>query len=90
MCLHAYIIGDLTAESVLYELLRRFVDIQATGGLVHQFHNNNNYVFCTLALSALVGGYRAYALYRSKTGMMDASASSAPASMQEFAEPVSV
>ena len=58
ICLHAYVVVDLLLESLSFEGLLLFQPY----ALVDQFHNNNNFVLCTLTLAALVGGYRFYAL----------------------------
>ncbi len=68
LCLHGYIIADLCIESVLFETLQFFNSAQVTAELVLQFHNNNNYVLCTITLATLVGGYRYYALRRAHLG----------------------
>jgi hypothetical protein len=65
-CLHAYVIVDLILESVSFEVFRSIV--LHGNGLVSQFHNNNNFVGCTLTLTALVGGYRWWALRGSVKG----------------------
>jgi len=62
LCMHAYIIVDLFFEGVLYEVLLCFIDIKMDDQLVLQFHNSNNYIYCTLAFTLLLGGYRAYVL----------------------------
>jgi hypothetical protein len=63
--LHAYVIIDLLLESLSYEGLRGVVELHHLArAYVPEFHNNNNYVFCSLTFAALIGGYRWYALRR--------------------------
>ncbi len=93
ICMHAYIIFDLFMEGIMYEvwqvLVRRFQDLQATSGIVSQFHDNNSYVFCTLTLAALVGGYRAFALRRRKGPVQGDSAPSESTELKDLTEPAS-
>lgn len=67
LCLHAYVIGDVVLETSLYEVLRLFIHPAASEQLMTEIHNNHHYLFCTVVLALLVGGYHAYALQRANT-----------------------
>lgn len=58
LCLHAYVIVDLCLETASFEAFRAIQPF----AVVRQFHNNNNFIGCTVVLTLLVGGYRWYAL----------------------------
>lgn len=64
LCVHAYVIGDVLIESLLYEVLRRLGTADVSRTLLLEIHNNHNYLFCALVLASLVGGYRIFALRR--------------------------
>lgn len=65
--LHAYVILDLCLETASFEAFR-LVQPFAVVGL---FHDNNNFIGCTLAFTLLLGGYRWVALRRQKVPVLD-------------------
>ena len=64
---HGYVIADIVLESLSFEGLRLLEPL----AVVNQFHNNNNFIGCTLILTALIGGHRLYALSRASRNSLD-------------------
>ena len=58
LCLHAYVIVDLCLETASFEAFKAVQPF----AVMQLFHNNNNFIGCTLAFTALLGGYRWFAL----------------------------
>ena len=57
-CLHAYVILDVCLETASFEAFRWAEPF----AVVSKFHDNNNFLGCTLAFTLLLGGYRWFAL----------------------------
>lgn len=55
--LHGYVIADLVLETFSFEAFRWFQPF----AVVNKFHDNMNFIGCTLAFCALVGGYHWFA-----------------------------
>ena len=63
LLLHIYVIGDLCLETVSFELFR----LTEPFAVVSEFHNNNNFIGCSLAFTVLLGGYRWFALPKTES-----------------------
>lgn len=62
LCLHAYVIIDLILETISFEAFRAF----QKSAVVEEFHNNVNFIGCSLAFTVLIGGYHWFATRRTR------------------------
>ena len=60
--LHAYVIIDLLLETVAFEAVRLIQPL----AVMEQFHNNTNFIYCSLAFAILIGGYHWFAISRTR------------------------
>lgn len=67
---HAWGIADLCFETAAFEVFRLF----HPAAVVEQFHNNTNFIGCTLAFVVLVGGHRWYAMSGRRSRTADGAA----------------
>lgn len=80
LLLHGWVIFDLFLETAAFEAFK----LVQPFAVMQEFHNNMNFIGCTLTLSVLLGGYRWYALQKSNASEMEILPSS---NSIELAEP---
>ena len=60
LTLHGLVVADLIIETTIFEVFRLF----QPHAVVSEFHNNMNFIGCTLAFATLIGLHRFVALRR--------------------------